>query len=95
MRRHILPSVLGSAVVASTLGVANAVILETTVSYFGLGIQPSTANWGNMLSNSQLNMWTAPWIATFLGLMILLTLLSINVISDGLRDALDPHLSSR
>jgi peptide/nickel transport system permease protein len=95
MRRHILPSVLGSAVVASTLGVANAVILETTVSYFGLGIQPPTASWGNMLSNSQLNMWTAPWIATFPRLRILLTLLSINFIGDGLRDALDPHLSSR
>jgi peptide/nickel transport system permease protein len=62
-----------AAVVASTLGDAHAVILETTVRYFGPGIQPPTASWGNMLSNSQLNMWTAPWIATFPGRMILLT----------------------
>ena len=93
MRRHLFPSMLGAIVVAATLGIANAVILETTVSYFGLGIQPPTASWGNMLSNSQLNMWTAPWIAIFPGLMILLTLLSINFIGDGLRDALDPHMT--
>ena len=93
MRRHIMPSALGAIVVAGTLGIANAVVLETTVSYFGLGIQPPTASWGNMLSDSQLNMWTAPWIAIFPGLMILFTLLSINFIGDGLRDALDPHMS--
>ncbi len=91
MRRHILPSMLGAIVVAGTLGIANAVVLETTVSYFGLGIQPPTASWGNMLSNSQIEMWTAPWLAIFPGMMILLTLLSINFLGDGLRDALDPH----
>src|SRR5579883_759114 len=91
MRRHILPSMLGAIVVAGTLGIANAVVLETTVSYFGLGIQPPTASWGNMLSNSQIEMWTSPWLAIFPGMMILLTLLSINFLGDGLRDALDPH----
>jgi peptide/nickel transport system permease protein len=91
MRRHILPSMLGAIVVAGTLGIANAVVLETTVSFFGLGIQPPTASWGNMLSNSQIEMWTAPWLAIFPGMMILLTLLSINFLGDGLRDALDPH----
>jgi peptide/nickel transport system permease protein len=89
--RHILPNTLAPVVVAATLGVGQAIILEASLSFLGLGVQPPTATWGNMLFRAQSFLVTAPWIALFPGLLILLTVLCVNFIGDGLRDALDPH----
>ena len=89
--RHILPIPLAPVVVAATLGVGQAIILEASLSFLGLGVQPPTATWGNMLFRAQGFLVTAPWIAVFPGLLILITVLCVNFIGDGLRDALDPY----
>ncbi len=89
--RHILPNTMAPIIVAATLEVANAILLEAYVSFLGHGIQPPTPSWGNMISGAQEVIYRAPWLALFPGLMIMLTVLSINFIGDGLRDALDPH----
>jgi peptide/nickel transport system permease protein len=91
MWRHILPNALSPIIVAATLGVAGAILTESTLSFLGLGIQLPTATWGNMLRAAQNDMTTAPWLAFFPGLLIFLTILSINYVGDGLRDALDPR----
>ncbi|HEY3057934.1 MAG TPA: ABC transporter permease [Chloroflexota bacterium] len=91
MGRHILPNALSPIIVAATLGVAGAILTESTLSFLGLGIQLPTATWGNMLRAAQNDMTTAPWLAFFPGLFIFLTILSVNYIGDGLRDALDPR----
>jgi peptide/nickel transport system permease protein len=91
MWRHILPNALSPIIVAATLGVAGAILTESTLSFLGLGIQLPTATWGNMLRAAQSQMTTAPWLAFFPGLCIFLTILSINYVGDGLRDALDPR----
>ncbi len=90
--RHLLPNAVAPIVVQATLDVAGVIVLESTLSFLGLGIQPPTASWGNMLSNAQANLQTAWWAAVFPGLCILATVLSINYIGDGLRDALDPNM---
>ena len=80
---------------AATLNTASAIIAESTLSFLGLGIQPPTPSWGNMLQNAQAQMSMAPWTAIFPGLMIFLTVISINFVGDALRDALDPrHVSA-
>lgn len=89
--RHILPNTIAPIVVAATLGVGQAVILEASLSFLGLGVQPPTATWGNMLYRAQSFLVTAPWIAFFPGTLILVTVLCVNFIGDGLRDALDPR----
>jgi peptide/nickel transport system permease protein len=91
MFRHILPNALGPIIVAASLGVADAIISESGLSFLGLGIQPPTATWGNMLKNALDQMFNAPWTAIVPGFMIFLTVISINYIGDGLRDAFDPH----
>lgn len=91
MFKHILPNALSPIIVAATLGVADAIIAESGLSFLGLGIQPPTATWGNMLRNALDQMFDAPWTGIFPGLMIFLAVLSINYIGDGLRDALDPR----
>jgi peptide/nickel transport system permease protein len=91
MFRHILPNALGPIIVAASLGVADAIISESGLSFLGLGIQPPTATWGNMLKNALDQIFAAPWTAIIPGFMIFLTVLSINYIGDGLRDAFDPH----
>lgn len=88
--RHLLPNAVAPIIVAATLDVANVIILESTLSFLGFGIQPPTASWGNMLANAEANMSIAPWAAVFPGLCILVTVLAINYLGDGLRDALDP-----
>lgn len=88
--RHLLPNSLSPIVVAGTLGVASAIIAESTLSFLGLGIQPPATSWGSMLRNAQAQLFTSPWMAIFPGLMIFLTVLAINMVGDGLRDALDP-----
>jgi len=89
--RHLLPNAIAPIIVQATLEVANVIILESTLSFLGFGIQPPTASWGNMLANAQSNITVAPWAAIFPGLCILLTVLAINYLGDGLRDALDPN----
>ena len=89
--RHILPNTISPIVVAATLTVGQAIIMEASLSFLGLGVQPPTATWGNMLFRAQSYLVDSPWIAFFPGLMILITVLCINFIGDGLRDALDPH----
>ncbi|MCC6675492.1 MAG: ABC transporter permease [Thermomicrobiales bacterium] len=92
--RHILPNSFVPIVVASTLGVANAMLSEAALSFLGLGIQPPTPSWGNMLNAAQSLqvLVNEPWVWIGPGLAIALTVLSINFLGDGLRDALDPHL---
>ncbi len=90
--RHLVPNTLAPLTVAATLTVGNAILTETGLSYLGLGIQPPTPSWGNMLFNAQAAIFDAPWIAAFPGLMILLSVLSINLIGEGIRDAIDPRV---
>ncbi len=90
--RHLLPNAMAPIIVQATLDVANIIVLESTLSYLGFGVQPPTASWGNMLVNAQANLSIAWWAAVFPGLCILVTVLSINYIGDGLRDALDPNM---
>jgi peptide/nickel transport system permease protein len=89
--KHILPNSIAPIVVAATLGVANAILSEAYISFLGLGVQPPTPTWGNMLDGSYNYIETAPWLWIFPGLLIVLTVLSINFVGDGLRDALDPR----
>ena len=88
--RHILPNVTGPVIVNLTLTVAAAILLESGLSFLGLGIQSPTPTWGNMLAGSKGYVQTAPWLVWFPGLLILITVLCVNFLGDGLRDALDP-----
>lgn len=90
--RHLLPNAMAPIIVAATLDVGGAILLEAALSYFGVGIQPPTPSWGNMLQNAQSYMWTSPSLAFWPGAMIFLTVLCFNFFGDGLRDALDPRL---
>jgi peptide/nickel transport system permease protein len=92
MIRHMLPNALAPIFVAATLGVADAIMLESALSFLGFGIQPPTPSWGNMLTDAQQYMISTPWLAFYPGLLIFLTVASINFVGDGLRDALDPKL---
>lgn len=89
--QHILPNSVAPIVVSATLGVGNAILTESYVSFLGLGVQPPTATWGNMLEGAHGYIEQAPWLWIFPGALILLTVLSTNFIGDGLRDALDPR----
>ena len=91
---HIFPNIASPIIVSATLGLAGAIISESGLSYLGFGVQLPTPTWGNMLSNTQNQMLTAPWTAIFPGLMIFIVVIAINYLGDGLRDALDPrHLT--
>ena len=90
--KELLPNVIGPIVVAATLTVARAILLESYISFLGYGIQPPAASWGNMLNNAQQYLTSAPWLAIFPGIMITLAVASFNFIGDGLRDALDERL---
>ncbi len=89
--RHLLPNSLSPIIVAGTLGVASAIIAESTLSFLGLGLQPPTSSWGSMLRNTQALIFSSPWAPVFPGLMIFLTVVSINFVGDGLREVFDPH----
>jgi len=89
--RHIVPQAAPSIIVAATFGVANAILLESALSYLGLGIQAPQASWGNMLSNAQAHVWENPLLPIYPGFLILFTVLAYNFLGDGLRDALDPR----
>lgn len=88
---HILPNVLGPVIVAATLAVGNAIITESTLSFLGLGFPPDVPTWGRMLYDAQNYIQSAPHMVIFPGMAIFLTVLSINYVGDGLRDALDPQ----
>jgi len=88
---HVIPQVTPTIIVASTLGIAGAILTESAISYLGLGIQPPTATWGNMLQNAQQFIWTAPILGVLPGLAITFIVLAYNFLGDGLRDALDPR----
>ncbi len=90
--RHLLPNVLTPAIVIATLEVARMIILESALSFLGLGIPPPTPTWGGMLADGRAYLSTAWWLATFPGLCIMLTVLGINLLGDWLRDVLDPRL---
>jgi peptide/nickel transport system permease protein len=92
--RHILPNAIAPVIVAATFGIANAILLEAGLSFLGLGVQPPTPSWGNMLTDAQslTVLESMPWLWIPPGTMIALAVLSINFIGDGLRDALDPYL---
>jgi peptide/nickel transport system permease protein len=91
MFRHILPNALGPVIVASTIEVSSAIIAESTLSFLGLGFPPDIPTWGRLLFDAKDQLDTAPHWALFPGAAIFLTVLSINFIGDGLRDALDPR----
>jgi peptide/nickel transport system permease protein len=91
MFRELLPNALAPVLVAATLTVATAILLESSLSYLGYGIQPPAASWGNMLNNAQTYVFYAPWVAIYPGLAITITVLSFNFAGDALRDALDPR----
>lgn len=90
--RHILPNIINSIIVGATLGVGYAIIVESSLSFLGLGVSPPTPTWGNMLMDSQATMSSQPWLTIYPGMAILLAVLCVNFIGDGLQDALDPTL---
>ncbi|HKK07943.1 MAG TPA: ABC transporter permease, partial [Gemmatimonadota bacterium] len=91
LTRHVLPNALTPVIVAATLGVGNTILAEAALSFLGLGVQPPTASWGNMVASGRDVMLHAWWIAAFPGVAIVLTVVSFNLVGDGLRDALDPR----
>lgn len=92
MLRELLPNAMAPILVAATLKVASAVLMESYISYLGYGVQPPQASWGNMLTNAQGYFDTVPWLAVLPGVLITLTVMGFNFLGDGLRDALDPRL---
>lgn len=93
MWREILPNILSPVIVVSTIRMANVIILEASLSFLGLGVQPPTASWGSMVSDGRAFILEAWWVSTFPGVAILLLVLAINVASQALRDAFDPRFS--
>ena len=91
--RHVLPNALTPWLVVATLDMARVIVIESALSFLGLGVQPPTPTWGGMLADGRVYISTAWWLATFPGLAILLTVLGINLFGDGLRDTLDPRLT--
>jgi peptide/nickel transport system permease protein len=88
---HMLPNAMGPIIVNATLGVAAAILTESALSFLGFGVQPPTPTWGNLLNGSRQFSQLYPWLVWFPGLAILITVLCVNFLGDGLRDALDPH----
>ena len=95
MFRHILPNAAGSLVVATTMSIGSLILLESTLSFLGLGTQPPSASWGNMLAGAQDLLRDAPMLAVWPGLLIFLTVIAFNFLGDGLQEALDPRSERR
>ena len=91
--RHILPNALSPVIVSATLGVAGAILTESALSFLGIGVQPPTPSWGNMLITGKQTLGSAWWLSVFPGMAILLTVLGYNLLGEGLRDALDPRMN--
>jgi len=90
--RHILPNALGPVLVVATLGVGSCILLESSLSFLGLGVQPPTASWGNMLMEGKDHLTDAWWLVTFPGVAIFTTVLGYNLMGEGLRDLMDPRM---
>lgn len=90
--RHIMPNALSPVFVAATFGIAGAILVESGLSFLGLGVQPPDPSWGNILTSGKDNITVAWWMSLFPGIAILITVLSYNLVGEGLRDALDPRL---
>lgn len=90
--RHILPSAISPVLVSATLGIAGAILTESALSFLGIGVQPPTPSWGNMLIAGKQTLGTAWWLSAFPGCAILLTVLGYNLLGEGIRDALDPRI---
>ena len=90
MLHHILPQLVPTIIVWGTLGIATNVMLEASLSYLGIGVQPPTPSWGGMIQQGQSYYRTAPWLVIYPGLAIMTTVFAFNLLGDGLRDALDP-----
>ena len=95
LTRHILPHLVAPIIVYSSLGIATTVLFEASLSFIGLGVQPPTPSWGQMISDGQPYLLTAPWLIIFPGLAIMITVLAFNLVGDGLRDAFDPQQRQR
>lgn len=93
--RHLLPNALSPVLVSATLGVAGAILTESALSFLGIGVQPPTPSWGNMLIAGKQTLGTAWWLSVFPGLAILFTVLGYNLLGEGIRDALDPRLKEQ
>jgi len=89
---HILPNAMAPVLVAATLGIASAVLTESALSFLGIGVQPPTPSWGNMLTQGQSVLGIAWWLSFFPGMAILVTVLGYNLLGEGIRDAIDPRL---
>jgi peptide/nickel transport system permease protein len=92
MLRHMLPNALAPVMVSATLGVAGAILTESALSFLGLGVQPPTPSWGNILTAGKDNIEIAWWLSLFPGLAILITVMSYNLLGEGIREAIDPRL---
>jgi peptide/nickel transport system permease protein len=90
--RHLLPNALAPVMVSATLGVAGAILTESALSFLGLGVQPPTPSWGNILTAGKDNIEIAWWLSVFPGLAILITVMSYNLLGEGIREAIDPRL---
>jgi peptide/nickel transport system permease protein len=90
--RHILPNALSPVLVSATLGVAGAILTESALSFLGIGVQPPTPSWGNMLIIGKQTLGSAWWLSVFPGVAILITVLGYNLLGEGIRDALDPRI---
>ncbi|MCK4378363.1 MAG: ABC transporter permease, partial [Deltaproteobacteria bacterium] len=89
--RHIIPNAMTPVLVSATLGVAGAILTESALSFLGIGVQPPTPSWGNMLTAGKDNLEYAWWLSLFPGMAILITVLGYNLLGEGIRDALDPR----
>jgi peptide/nickel transport system permease protein len=92
LARHILPNVLSPVIVMSTLMMGDAILIEATLSFLGMGAQPPVPSWGSILSSGRTYLTLAPWVTIFPGIAIMLTVLGFNLLGDGIRDATDPRL---
>jgi peptide/nickel transport system permease protein len=90
--RHVLPNSFAPVLVSSTMSIGNVIMMAAMLSFIGLGVQPPTPEWGSMISGGRSLIRTCPWMVTFPGIFIMLTVLALNMFGDGLRDALDPKL---
>jgi peptide/nickel transport system permease protein len=95
MFRHIMPNILAPVIVMATMMMADAILIEATLSFLGMGAQPPIPSWGSILASGRSYLRLAPWVTFFPGVAIMLTVLGFNLLGDGLRDALDPRLKSQ
>ena len=90
--KHILPNIISPIIVIATFGAASAILMESSLSFLGVGVQPPTPTWGQMMSVGRDYIWTAPWLIIYPGIALITIVLGLNLMGDGLRDLLDPHI---